>query len=122
MGHVHHPGIKERGIAPLQLPSYQRPGGLDASSLAATPFRGNGSQRPLEPGVLDSIEAVHAFPRTMACSDMHPVVDLVTTTYQTGVKLIKEAMDRVEAQFPRLPHLEKWFVDITYLPSTFWDT
>src|SRR5215831_1462609 len=50
MGHVHHPGIKERGIAPLQLPSYQRPGGLDPSSLAATPFRGNGSQRPLEPG------------------------------------------------------------------------
>ena len=58
----------------------------------------------------------------MTWNDIHPVVELVTTTYQTGVKLIKEAMDRLEAQFQRLPHLEKWFVDITYLPSTFWDT
>src|SRR6266702_5129030 len=52
MGHVHHPGIKERGIAPLQLSSYRRPCGLDPSSLDSRPFRGNGSQRPLERGVL----------------------------------------------------------------------
>src|SRR5262245_15678029 len=50
MGHVHHPDIKERGIAPLQLPSYQRPSGLAPSSLVAAPFRGNGSQSPLERG------------------------------------------------------------------------
>jgi hypothetical protein len=36
----------------------------------------------------------------------------VTTTYQTGVKLTKEAMEVVEAQLQRLPSLEKWFVDI----------
>jgi hypothetical protein len=36
----------------------------------------------------------------------------VTTTYQTGVKLTKEAMDLVENQIQRLPALRKWFVDI----------
>jgi hypothetical protein len=44
----------------------------------------------------------------------HPVVELVTTTYQIGVKLTKEAMDMVETQLQRLPSLEKWFVDIKY--------
>jgi transposase len=72
--------------------------------------------------LLDSIEAILAFTRTMTWNGVHPVVELVTTTYQTGVKLSKEAMDRVEAQLQRLPHLEKWFVDIAYPPSTFWDT
>jgi transposase len=71
--------------------------------------------------LLDSIEAVLAFTRTMTWNGVHPVVELVTTTYQTGVKLTKEAMDRVEAQLQRLPHLEKWFVDIDP-PPTSWDT
>ena len=72
--------------------------------------------------LLDSIEAVLAFPRTMTWNGVHPIVELVTTTYQTGVKLSKEAMGRVEAQLQRLPHLEKWFVDIASPPSTLWDT
>ena len=72
--------------------------------------------------LLDSIDTVLQFSRTMTWHGVHPVVELVTTTYQTGVKLTKEAMDRVEAQLQRLPHLEKWFVDIAYPPSTFWDT
>ena len=42
-------------------------------------------------------------------------VELVTTTYQTGVKLTKEAMDVVETHLQRLPSLEKWFVDIRYV-------
>jgi len=37
----------------------------------------------------------------------HPIVELVTTTYQTGVKLTKEAMKVVETQLERLPSLEK---------------
>jgi transposase len=72
--------------------------------------------------LLDSIEAVLAFTRTMTWNGVHAVVELVTTTYQTGVKLTKAAMDKVEAQLQRLPHLEKWFVDIAYPPSIFWDT
>jgi hypothetical protein len=42
---------------------------------------------------------------------------LVTTTYQTGVKLIKEAMKVVETHLERWPSLEKWFVDIPYVSS-----
>jgi transposase len=75
--------------------------------------------------LLDSLEAVLGFARTMTWKGTHPVVELVTTTYQTGVKLTKEAMDRVEAQLKRLSHLEKWFVDIVCPdcpPPGAWDT
>jgi hypothetical protein len=48
----------------------------------------------------------------MAWKGKYPAVELVTTTYLTGVKLTKEAMDMVETQLQRLPSLEKWFVDI----------
>jgi transposase len=75
--------------------------------------------------LLDSLEAVLGFARTMTWKGLHPVVELVTTMYQTGVTLTKEAMDRVEAQLDRLSPLEKWFVDIICpdcpLPVT-WDT
>ena len=64
--------------------------------------------------LLDSVDAVIQYGRTMAWKGKHPVVDLVTTTYQTGVKLTKEAMDAVETQLERLPSLEKWFVDIRW--------
>jgi len=52
----------------------------------------------------------------MTWKGKYPLVALVTTTYQTGVKLTKEAMDAVETQLQRLPSLEKWFVDIKYVP------
>jgi transposase len=71
--------------------------------------------------LLDSIEAVLAYARTMTWNGIHPVVELVTTTYQTGVKLTKAAMDKVETQLQRLPSLDKWFVDI-YPPLNAWDT
>jgi len=62
--------------------------------------------------LLDSVEAVIQYASTMTWKGKPPVVALVTTTYQTGVKLTKEAMDLVESQIQRLPSLRKWFVDI----------
>jgi hypothetical protein len=62
--------------------------------------------------VLDSIDTVLQFARTMTWNGRHPVVDLVTTPYQTGVTLTKDAMETVEAQLQLLPDLGKWFVDI----------
>jgi hypothetical protein len=62
--------------------------------------------------LLDSIEAVTQFAATMTWKGQRPVVELVTTTYKTGVRLTQEAMQRVEAQLQRLPGLAKWFVDI----------
>lgn len=62
--------------------------------------------------LLDSIEAVIQFAASMRWKGQHPVVELVTTTYESGVKLTKEAMAQVEAKLMRLPDLGKWFVDI----------
>ena len=66
--------------------------------------------------LLDSIDATLQFAATMTWKGMHPLVALVTTAYQTGVTVTKDAMEVVEAQLKRLPHLEKWFVDIVYSP------
>lgn len=62
--------------------------------------------------LLDSIDAVIQFATSMTWKGHPPVVELITTTYQTGVKLTKAAMQAVEARIERLPGLEKWFVDI----------
>jgi hypothetical protein len=66
--------------------------------------------------LLDSLQAVAAYSASMTWKGQHPVVEVVTTVYQTGVRLTKEAMAAVEAQIDRLPGLSKWFVDILYLP------
>jgi hypothetical protein len=63
--------------------------------------------------LLDTIEAVIQFTTSMTWKGAHPLVELVTTNYTTGVKLSKAAMQAVEAQLTRLPGLEKWFVDIS---------
>lgn len=62
--------------------------------------------------LLDSVDAVLEYAKTMLWKGRHPVVKLVTTLYQTGVTLTKEAMKELETQFKRLPLLDKWFVDL----------
>ena len=57
----------------------------------------------------------------MAWKGKHPVVALVTTTYQTGVKLTREAMQVVETRLQRLTYLDMWFVDIVYPSPGFRD-
>ena len=71
--------------------------------------------------LLDSIETVLAYAQTMTWKGMEPVVELVTTTYKTGVKLTQQAMNKVEKQLQRQPGLGKWFVDISPPPND-WDT
>ena len=71
--------------------------------------------------LLDSIDTVLQFTATMTWKGAHPIVALVTTTYQTGVTLTKEAMEAVEAKIKRLPRLGKWFVDIVPTPAPLWD-
>lgn len=66
--------------------------------------------------LLDSVEAVIQYATSMTWKGKHPVVELITTTYQTGVKLTKQEMDVLETQLQRLPSLEKWFVNIPYVP------
>jgi hypothetical protein len=62
--------------------------------------------------LLDSVEAVIQYASTMTWKGKPPVVSLVSTPYQTGVTLSKEAMELVESQIQRLPSLKKWFVQI----------
>jgi Rhodopirellula transposase DDE domain len=62
--------------------------------------------------LLDSVEAVIQYASTMTWKGKPPVVSLVSTPYQTGVTLSKEAMELVESQLQRLPSLKKWFVQI----------
>ena len=70
--------------------------------------------------ILDSVEAVLKFTASMTWRGRHPVVELVTAVYATGVTLTKEAMDGIEAQITRLPGLDKWFIDI--VPSALRDS
>jgi len=62
--------------------------------------------------LLDSLDTVLQFARSMTWNGTPPIVELVTTIYQTGVTLTKDAMEPVEAQLERLPTLGKWFIDI----------
>ncbi len=62
--------------------------------------------------LLDTVDTLLQFAATMTWKGRRPIVDLVTTTYKTGVKLTHEAMAALETQVARLPTLEKWFVDI----------
>lgn len=62
--------------------------------------------------LLDTLDSVIQFARTMTWKGNPPIVSLVTTTYATGVRLCKDAMEALESQISRLPGLEKWFVDI----------
>lgn len=71
--------------------------------------------------LLDSLEAIIQYTGTMTWKGTHLAVELVTTTYQIGVKLTKQAMDALETQLQRLPHLDKWFVDIGYPSPTIRD-
>jgi hypothetical protein len=69
--------------------------------------------------ILDTVDAVLKFTASMTWNGIHPVVALVTTTYTTGIRLSREAMNAIEAHITRLPGLDKWFIDIT--PSAPWD-
>ena len=62
--------------------------------------------------LLDSVETVLNFARTMTWHGQLPVVELVDKTYHTGVRLTQKAMTALEKRFERLPGLEKWFVRI----------
>jgi transposase len=62
--------------------------------------------------LLDSIEAVLGFARTMTWEGKHPEVVLIETAYSKGVRVGPKEMEELESQVVRLPTLEKWFVEI----------
>ncbi len=70
--------------------------------------------------ILDEVETALRFAQNMTWKGKHPVVKLVTQTYESGVKLTKKAMSKIEEQIERLtnsthelfPDLGNWFIDI----------
>ena len=62
--------------------------------------------------LLDSVETALRFAQTLCFKGKHPVVHLITETYQCGVKLTQKAMAQLETRIQRLPGLGKWFVEI----------
>ena len=67
--------------------------------------------------LLDTVETVVRFAKTLRFKGKRPVVNLVTQTYPTGVKLTAKAMAELETRIVRLHGLEKWFVEIPGTPS-----
>lgn len=69
-------------------------------------------------GLLDSVDAVLNYAKSMTWKGKHPTVSLVPGVYGKGVKLTAKAMAAVEGQLRRLPELGKWFVDIQVCTPT----
>lgn len=67
--------------------------------------------------LLESVETTLRFAQTMTWNGKHPLVRLVTKSYEKGVKLTAKEMTELETQIERLPGLEKWFVDIPPVAS-----
>jgi hypothetical protein len=66
--------------------------------------------------LLDSVETVLTFAKTMTWNQQHPVVHMVHKLYATGVRLTQKAMAQLEQRFERLPGLDKYFVLIRPQP------
>jgi hypothetical protein len=62
--------------------------------------------------LLNTVDTVLNFAKSMTWKGKHPVVQLVQGIYHKGVKLSAKAMAALETQLQRLPDLGKWFVDI----------
>lgn len=69
-------------------------------------------------GLLDSVDAVLNYAKSMTWKGKRPTVSLVPGVYKKGVKLTAKAMAAVEGQLRRLPELGKWFVDIQVCTPT----
>jgi len=58
--------------------------------------------------LLDSVETMLEWAKSMTWKGVKPVVNLSQTIYQKGVSLSKKAMQDVEARLKRNPTLPKW--------------
>ena len=67
--------------------------------------------------LLDSLNTVLQFAKTMTYNRVHPIVKQISKTYHTGIKLSQQAMAELEQRFERLAGLEKYFVRISPLPA-----
>jgi hypothetical protein len=62
--------------------------------------------------LLDSLETVLRFAKSLKWNQQTPIVQFVKTIYETGKKLTQQAMSILEQRFEREATLGKWFVTI----------
>lgn len=67
--------------------------------------------------LLDGLQVALDFIESMTWRGLHPVVDLITQHYCSGVTLSDDAMAQLEARLNRDPLLGKWFLTITPQPT-----
>lgn len=61
---------------------------------------------------LRTVEKALGLAEGMTYNGVHPVVELVTNFYATGVKLSNQLRRHYERAVDRLPELRKWFITI----------
>lgn len=62
--------------------------------------------------LLETVGTALRFARTMTWNGKHPLVKLISKSYERGVRLTTQEMKALEGHLERLPGLGKWFVDI----------
>lgn len=67
--------------------------------------------------LLDRVDTVIAFAKTLTWRTRSPLVQRVDRLYQTGKRLSQAAMRQLEQRLIRLQGLERWFVSILPLPA-----
>jgi hypothetical protein len=60
--------------------------------------------------LLNSIETVVEWARTMTWKGAHPIVGLIETTYDKGVRIAKDAFEAIERRLQRHDNLPKYDV------------
>jgi len=65
--------------------------------------------------ILDSVEAAVQWASNMTWKSIKLIVHLVTKTYETGVKVLADALEPYKVFWQRSENLPKW--DITIVPS-----
>jgi Rhodopirellula transposase DDE domain len=65
--------------------------------------------------ILNSVEAALQWATNMTWKGIQPIVHLVSTTYQTGVKVLPEVLEHYKRFWHRSETLPKW--DVTVVPS-----
>ena len=64
--------------------------------------------------ILDSVEKAIGFSRSLSWNDKNPVVKLIESVYEKGVRLAKKIMENLENKINRIAGIEKWAVEIPF--------
>ncbi len=62
--------------------------------------------------LLDTVEAVAGYSKSMSYNGIHPTVTIIDTVYETGIKLKNKTMKIYEKAITRIGDIGKWYVII----------